>query len=789
MDDYDLTLPGDRPSDDSTADTPLFQSAPELPAAVGSGLRVGKRRGKIQDNRDPNTDPELGIPLPEPPPAPADGMTFGENVRGSHRTGTWAGVAMEATDLDQVRGKTGYDTPLDPVVDLGMFAGQGVYGIKSGEAGNVDPAETAAGHAQRKADAEDAFLDMLRYEKAPTRLTPSSVAGTLIGSALSPESLGGLSGLIARQFPKLAARPIVTGALDAAIMNTITDPVIQGMRLATGAQEEYDPVQTLLAPVVGAAVGGTVAGVTQGVKGVADNLRARAADDGIEIDENAVNRYVALRGHEERRQSFTPSYPDAPARTPGDTTGDTTPEARRVAIEARFGPIPTDRPFTAQVSAPEIREELGVDIPGTLLRGFALPETPGAPQGLAAFHGSPHEFDRFDLSKIGTGEGARAYGYGLYFAEAEGTARSYRDNLSASHVRFSHPTHGDNLSLDNVDNGLMAAARKGALRYDPDEAAAIPDATFETIGANITEALRMGDSLDDMARFVRQSDYPATEKAAWLAALEDGKTYGVEKPAGALYEVRLNAKPEQFLDWDKPLAEQPPAVRDALARLGIGETEDFPKLSPKIGGEPIPATKPIDGAEAYRQLGTDTEASAALREAGIVGIRYLDGASRRDGNGTSNFVVFDDGLIEIVAKNGVPTRTPGKLPEAIGGPGTASFGPSSTASPQPRAAQGAPKGGSTASPQAVDPANPFKNADGSWRPMHRGIWGPDQAGHYGHETFSDSPEVARGYAENVNDKTQFDDFVAGGGTPNPRVVNAEIHSEKPLIFDGSTKVA
>ena len=38
-------------------------------------------------------------------------------------------------------------------------------------------------------------------------------------------------------------------------------------------------------------------------------------------------------------------------------------------------------------------------------------------KGIKAYHGSPHDFDRFDLSKIGTGEGAQAYGHGLYFAE------------------------------------------------------------------------------------------------------------------------------------------------------------------------------------------------------------------------------------------------------------------------------------------------------------------------------------------------------------------------------------
>jgi len=50
-----------------------------------------------------------------------------------------------------------------------------------------------------------------------------------------------------------------------------------------------------------------------------------------------------------------------------------------------------------------------------------------APKYIRAYHGSPHDFDRFDASKIGTGEGAQKYAYGLYFAGKEGVARSYRD--------------------------------------------------------------------------------------------------------------------------------------------------------------------------------------------------------------------------------------------------------------------------------------------------------------------------------------------------------------------------
>ena len=38
-----------------------------------------------------------------------------------------------------------------------------------------------------------------------------------------------------------------------------------------------------------------------------------------------------------------------------------------------------------------------------------------APGGIRAYHGSPYDFPAFDISKIGTGEGAQAYGHGLYF--------------------------------------------------------------------------------------------------------------------------------------------------------------------------------------------------------------------------------------------------------------------------------------------------------------------------------------------------------------------------------------
>nr|DAF00717.1 MAG TPA: crystallin beta/gamma motif-containing protein [Caudoviricetes sp.] len=50
-----------------------------------------------------------------------------------------------------------------------------------------------------------------------------------------------------------------------------------------------------------------------------------------------------------------------------------------------------------------------------------------------AWHGSPHDFDEFDLGAIGSGEGAQFYGWGLYFAKNKEMAKNYKEVLSDVH--------------------------------------------------------------------------------------------------------------------------------------------------------------------------------------------------------------------------------------------------------------------------------------------------------------------------------------------------------------------
>ncbi len=55
---------------------------------------------------------------------------------------------------------------------------------------------------------------------------------------------------------------------------------------------------------------------------------------------------------------------------------------------------------------------------------------------IRAWHGSPHDFDKFELSDrtIGSGDGAQSYGHGLYFTDSPEVAGSYRAESDAGRL-------------------------------------------------------------------------------------------------------------------------------------------------------------------------------------------------------------------------------------------------------------------------------------------------------------------------------------------------------------------
>src|SRR6185437_7065525 len=84
----------------------------------------------------------------------------------------------------------------------------------------------------------------------------------------------------------------------------------------------------------------------------------------------------------------------------------------------------------------------------TLGAGAAPAEANALNMGIKAYHGSPHDFDAFDLSKIVTGEGAQAYGHGLYFAENPEVSEAYKNPATRNQEQLAEIARGHGLSPD-----------------------------------------------------------------------------------------------------------------------------------------------------------------------------------------------------------------------------------------------------------------------------------------------------------------------------------------------------
>jgi hypothetical protein len=261
---------------------------------------------------------------------------------------------------------------------------------------------------------------------------------------------------------------------------------------------------------------------------------------------------------------------------------------------------------------------------------------PAAPaEGIRAFHGTPHNVDRFDSSKIGTGEGRQAFGHGLYFASREDVATGYRNALSEKLV--GGRTVGELNAPALVRENLKWIGEDGSPSSLGDAAQKVRGfaSAYEQYAQNLRGSALAAERAEHMA------------KAAMLREAADWMEKNADLPitrTGNVYEVRIQTSPERLLDWDKPWKEQPPLVQAALERVFPGMADD--------GSKPIGHRL---GALTYNHFNGENNgprASRALREAGIDGIQYLDGGSRSAGSGSYNYVVFNDELIEIVRKYG-----------------------------------------------------------------------------------------------------------------------------------------
>jgi len=280
-----------------------------------------------------------------------------------------------------------------------------------------------------------------------------------------------------------------------------------------------------------------------------------------------------------------------------------------------------------------------------------------------AFHGTPHKIGKegFKMDKIGTGEGAQAYGHGLYFAESEGVAKQYAKNIPHSDVKRNFlaelPEDADfDDVLDLVGTGHFSAEQDEVIKaLNNDDWLG-----FDYPSQAVNQAYENLDNFD-----------PSPEL---LKAVEGNQN---------LYNVSLDVNPEDLLDWDAPLSKQPKHMQELAAKqfaLESGITpahENYDAMVELIRGQLTDKTGKDLHNSIVNRLGMDGSdslesaqeaVSKYLNSEGIPGIRYLDGNSRKAGEGTSNYVMFDDELISIDSPGLMDDVPSASLMDEVGDP-------------------------------------------------------------------------------------------------------------------------
>ncbi len=235
-------------------------------------------------------------------------------------------------------------------------------------------------------------------------------------------------------------------------------------------------------------------------------------------------------------------------------------------------------------------------------------------RGAFAWHGTPHEFEQFDASKIGSGEGAQVYGRGLYFAESKDVAKSYQKALAPKVPKIDADNDKKIIALvDFAVSNLDKESARNAFARMPSIAGWLRGASWDEASSAMLSAA--GKTKNKEMKSLLEKDAMLAKKMGQAGAQNpyEGMVYKVDIPDASI---------EKMIDWDN-------------------------------GGERM-------WRDAVEKYGSAKNAADALRASGIPGIKYLDSGSRGVGAGSRNFVVFpgEESTVKIVERNGKPVAKP-----------------------------------------------------------------------------------------------------------------------------------
>nr|DAW90860.1 MAG TPA: PolyVal ADP-Ribosyltransferase [Bacteriophage sp.] len=314
-------------------------------------------------------------------------------------------------------------------------------------------------------------------------------------------------------------------------------------------------------------------------------------------------------------------------------------------------------------------QEQGLFRDGHFEADNAVITEPGVTFSISALHASPHSFRKFDTAFMGKGEGAQAYGWGLYFAENPEVNRAYMDRFSQNKETLIRKIEAySERKFYSVHSDLIYTLRQLSVLY-PDKVLA--DGLRQYIN---TESVRVkrrreesGDDVPNyMAHILKREEEKLKDLQQILNWIHSGGELSAEMLSASNYRVALNVDDSVLLDWDRPVPENLRALMQSSPVEAVRELAGA--LSTNRDGTKYWTYQDYTGEAIYKKLmddlfmdrprseapdknGRQKAASLALLDSGIKGIRYADGLSRREEGDeqTYNYVIFNEKYIKITA--------------------------------------------------------------------------------------------------------------------------------------------
>ena len=304
---------------------------------------------------------------------------------------------------------------------------------------------------------------------------------------------------------------------------------------------------------------------------------------------------------------------------------------RRLAGEVEARNVSARLPLTPQERvdrAPGVTADVAVANVIVLFGGQEMHDAVPPVNIQRCWHGSPYRFDRFDLARVRSSEGALAFGWGVYLAEAKEVARNYTGVEGIGGAAVPH------FAIKGVPTQPRSPEQKAAdLIYGMGLQGARKLAGGMLMEAERGEPWTMDRGLDYYAAIARITS-------------ECSSRMEVKRSGGLLYEVSIPA--DGYLLWDAPMCDQPPEVLSALREHGFGRGtnragEWLVHMWGALRGEGFEDISCLAPGEPQEAM------SRWLSSIGIRGIQYLDSHARSGKKEACfNYVVFreEDAQIE-----------------------------------------------------------------------------------------------------------------------------------------------